>query len=93
MSDKLEFTGERFLPGVSGEIWGASPDPDRTNGAQGARLARACADFLRSLGPLTAMVLWWSWGEWVGYLTQRHPGSLVVAPEILAAQRGRGTPE
>ena len=21
MSDKLEFTGERFLPGASGEIW------------------------------------------------------------------------
>ena len=33
------------------------------------------------------MVLWWSWGEWLGYLTRRHPRSLVVAPEIRAAQR------
>jgi len=59
--------------------------------ALGARLL--ARDFLRSLGPLTAMALWWSWGEWVGYLTQRHPGSLVVAPEIRVARRGRGAAE
>lgn len=29
----------------------------------------------------------------IGYLTQRHPRSLVVAPEIRAAQRGRGPAE
>jgi hypothetical protein len=49
-------------------------------------LARA---FVRSLVPLTLMVLWWSWGEWLGYITGRHPRSLVVAPEIRAAARRR----
>jgi len=44
-------------------------------------------NFLRSIVPLTLMVLCWSWGEWLGYLTRRHPRSLVVAPEIRAAQR------
>jgi hypothetical protein len=43
------------------------------------RLARL---FLRSLGPLTLMVLAWSWGEWLGYLTGTLPRSLTVAPEI-----------
>ncbi|HEU4563855.1 MAG TPA: glycosyltransferase [Gemmatimonadaceae bacterium] len=56
------------------------------------RMARKCARrpstllrFLRSLPATTAMVLAWSWGEWLGYLTRRRPGSLVVAPEIRAA--------
>ncbi len=48
------------------------------------RLARS---FLRALFPLTTMVLWWSWGEWLGYVTGKHPGSLVVAPELRAARR------
>jgi hypothetical protein len=52
--------------------------------------ARLAADFARSIVPLTLMVLWWSWGEWLGYLTKRHPRSLVVAPEIRAAQRAGG---
>lgn len=52
------------------------------------RSRRLAKDFLRSLFPLTVMVLWWSWGEWLGYLTRKHPKSLVVAPEIRAAQRG-----
>ncbi|MGH7476597.1 MAG: glycosyltransferase [Longimicrobiales bacterium] len=43
--------------------------------------------FLRALGPLAAMVLAWSWGEWLGYLTRRRPTNLVVAPEIRARQR------
>jgi hypothetical protein len=38
--------------------------------------------FLRSFGPLTLMVLAWSWGEWLGYVTRRLPRSLTVAPEI-----------
>jgi hypothetical protein len=53
-----------------------------------AGLARAVA---RALLPLLAMVLAWSLGEWLGYLTARHPGSLVVAPEIRAAGRAEGT--
>ena len=44
-------------------------------------------NFLRSLGPLTMMVLAWSWGEWLGYVTNQLPKTLVVAPEIRAAQR------
>lgn len=43
--------------------------------------------FIRSLPMLSAMVLAWSWGEWLGYLTRRRPRSLVVAPEIRDAQR------
>ncbi|MDX1648479.1 MAG: glycosyltransferase [Myxococcota bacterium] len=37
--------------------------------------------FLRALGPLAAMVLAWSWGEWLGYLTRRRPADLTVAQE------------
>lgn len=48
---------------------------------------RLAKPFLRSLGPLVLMVLWWSWGEWLGYLTGRLPPSLVVAPEIREARR------
>lgn len=43
--------------------------------------------FLRSLPQLTALVMAWSWGEWLGYLTKRRPASLVVAPEIRAECR------
>lgn len=43
--------------------------------------------FLRALVPLVAMVLSWSWGEWLAYLTGRMPKTLVVAPEIRDAQR------
>lgn len=38
--------------------------------------------FLRSLVPLILMVLAWFWGEWLGYLTRKHPKTLVVAQEI-----------
>ena len=38
--------------------------------------------FLRAVLPLATMVVWWSWGEWLGYLTARHPRSLLVAPEV-----------
>jgi hypothetical protein len=43
--------------------------------------------FLRALLPLVAMVLCWSWGEWLGYVTKRRPRSLVVAPEVRATSR------
>lgn len=37
--------------------------------------------FVRGLGPLTAMVLCWSWGEWLGYVTGRPPRRLRLASE------------
>jgi hypothetical protein len=37
--------------------------------------------FLRALPALTGMVLTWTWGEWLGYLTRRRPRRLTVAPE------------
>jgi hypothetical protein len=51
------------------------------------RSSRIAVPFLRSLGPLILMILWWSWGEWQGYLTGKLPPSLVVAPEIREALR------
>ena len=38
--------------------------------------------FLRALPALTLLVLAWSWGEWLGYITHRRPRTLVVAPEV-----------
>ena len=32
--------------------------------------------------PLSLMVLAWSWGEWLGYLTGQYPAQLTVAPEV-----------
>jgi len=52
------------------------------------RRRSSAAAFARGLPVLLLMVLAWSWGEWLGYLTRRRPKSLVVAPEIRAAQRG-----
>lgn len=43
---------------------------------------RARARFVRSFPPLFALVLAWSWGEWLGYLTRRRPRSELVAREI-----------
>ena len=43
---------------------------------------RIMSMFLRSLPVLIILVLAWSWGEWLGYLTNRRPGSLVAAPEF-----------
>jgi hypothetical protein len=40
--------------------------------------------FARSLASIVGMVLAWSWGEWLGYVTARHPRSLVVARELSA---------
>jgi hypothetical protein len=36
--------------------------------------------FLRAFGHLKLLVLAWSWGEWLGYLTRRRPRDLTVAP-------------
>ena len=51
------------------------------------RSRRLLRGFLRALPQLTAMVLSWSWGEWLGYITGRLPSTLVVAPEIREAKR------
>jgi hypothetical protein len=56
--------------------------------AKALRSRKLAAAFLRAIVPLKLMVFAWSWGEWLGYVTGKHPRSLVVAPEIRAAQRG-----
>lgn len=59
--------------------------------AKALRSARLAGPFLRALVPLVAMVLCWSWGEWLGYLTGRPPRSMVVAPDrgaTLGASEG-----
>lgn len=38
--------------------------------------------FLRALPYTAALVVAWSWGEWLGYLTRRRPRSELVAPEV-----------
>jgi len=54
-------------------------------GRKAAAQPAAWRRFLRAVAPLTALVVAWSWGEWLGYLTRRRPSSLVVAPEIRSA--------
>ena len=51
------------------------------------RAAHLLRHFLRALVPITAMVMCWSWGEWLGYLTGRPPRSMAVAPELGTARR------
>lgn len=43
---------------------------------------RNAARLLRSFPYLVALVIAWSWGEWLGYLTLRRPRSELVAPEL-----------
>jgi len=38
--------------------------------------------FLKALPSIVTMVLAWSWGEWLGYLTERRPERITTAPEI-----------
>jgi hypothetical protein len=47
---------------------------------------RNAARFARSFPHLVALVLAWSWGEWLGYLTKRRPRSELVAPEVEDGQ-------
>lgn len=44
------------------------------------RSAHLARPFARALVPLVAMLLCWTWGEWLGYLTGRPPRSMTVAP-------------
>jgi hypothetical protein len=45
---------------------------------------RNAVRFIRALPHLVVLVLAWSWGEWLGYVTGRRPGSELVAPELVA---------
>ncbi len=60
------------------------------------RSAAAARMYLRSLPPLVAMVAAWTWGEWLGYLTDGPPAHVNAAPELRAAVRdqaaGTATP-
>lgn len=47
-----------------------------------ARRRETARAFLRSSPVLVALVVAWSWGEWLGYLTRRQPKALFVAPEL-----------
>jgi hypothetical protein len=41
--------------------------------------------FYRAFPQLVLLVLAWSWGEWLGYVTARGPRSLAAAPDARAA--------
>lgn len=41
--------------------------------------------FLRALPWIGVLILAWSWGEWLGYLTGRPPSRLVLARDVGAA--------
>lgn len=46
--------------------------------------SRACTlQYCRALPYLVLLVLAWSWGEWLGYLTRRGPRSLAAAPDAV----------
>lgn len=49
-------------------------------------LSDAPGQFLKSLPALMAMVLAWSWGEGMGYLTRRPPQKLALAEDIEAQE-------
>jgi hypothetical protein len=51
-----------------------------TSTAAKSRTTRA--RFLKALPSIAAMVLAWSWGEWLGYATNRRPERITTAPEI-----------
>ncbi len=50
--------------------------------ARAARNPGARAMFAKALPSLATMIIAWSWGEWLGYLTQRRPRRITTAPEI-----------
>lgn len=56
-------------------------------GRRAIRRKGARNQFIRAFPALAAMSAAWAWGEWLGYVTNRMPGSLVVAPEIREAER------
>lgn len=52
----------------------------------------ALTAFLRALPALTSMILAWSWGEWLGYLTERRSSWLIVAPEVRNERESQRSP-
>jgi hypothetical protein len=80
---RLEFTGKGrgllyavFAPGLPVLLLGRMI-------SAALRRRRNLLTFLKALPPLILMVLAWSWGEWLGYLTRCRPQSLVVAQEVF----------
>jgi glycosyl transferase family 2 len=60
-----------------------------TRMARKALRSRACTlQYCRALPMLTLLVLAWSWGEWLGYLTGRGPRSLAAAPDAASSFPG-----
>jgi glycosyltransferase involved in cell wall biosynthesis len=51
-------------------------------GRRAFRYTPAGVMYLRSALPLLAMVVAWTWGEWLGYLTNRLPMDVNAAPEL-----------
>lgn len=55
--------------------------------AKATRTQRLARPFLRALPAIAVMVICWSWGEFIGYVTGRPPRSMVVARELGAPRR------
>jgi hypothetical protein len=50
--------------------------------ARAASNPEARTMFVKALPSLATMILAWSWGEWLGYLTRRRPRRITTAPEL-----------
>ncbi|MGH7541099.1 MAG: hypothetical protein ACRELC_08880, partial [Gemmatimonadota bacterium] len=62
-------------------------------GARCLRTPGTAVRYARALPYLVLLVLAWSWGEWLGYVTRRRPRSELVAPEAgEAGSGGAGAP-
>ncbi len=57
--------------------------------ASAVRNPEARSSFVKALPALAAMVAAWSWGEFLGYVTQRRPRRITTAPEITASAESR----
>ena len=44
--------------------------------------------FLKALPSIVTMVFAWSWGEWLGYITERRPKRITTAPEVPETTTG-----
>lgn len=51
-------------------------------GAKALASTDTAAKFIRALPALAVLVLAWSWGEGLGYLTGRRPARITTAPEV-----------
>ena len=50
--------------------------------ARAASNPEARTVFVKALPSLATLILAWSWGEWLGYLTRKRPRRITTAPEI-----------